>query len=151
MWTPSKLAIARGASPRTQVKLNNGSWQALIGLYRSLLDEHHDFFLASQYPPATFAIRRLAMKRAKPAICWFLQPLVHSAPRFARSYASIHVHKINIKNNDLRVRKKSERNQQSSAMWKCYHQALKTGRQYHHQAIHRFPTASSQTPLQIKC
>jgi hypothetical protein len=30
-------------------KLNNEQWQALIALHRTLLHEHHDFFLASQY------------------------------------------------------------------------------------------------------
>ena len=31
-------------------KLNNDQWQALIALHRTLLHEHHDFFLASQHP-----------------------------------------------------------------------------------------------------
>ena len=32
--------------------LNNEQWQALIALHRTLLYEHHDFFLASQHPSA---------------------------------------------------------------------------------------------------
>src|SRR3954451_4225213 len=32
------------------IKLSNEQWQALIALHYTLLHEHHDFFLASQYP-----------------------------------------------------------------------------------------------------
>ncbi|KAF9879594.1 Telomerase-binding protein EST1A [Colletotrichum karsti] len=48
-------------------KLNNEQWQALIALHRTLLHEHHDFFLASQHPSASPALRRLASKYAMPA------------------------------------------------------------------------------------
>ena len=34
----------------TTIKLSNEQWQALIALHRTLLHEHHDFFLASQQP-----------------------------------------------------------------------------------------------------
>ncbi|KAK0714488.1 hypothetical protein B0H67DRAFT_489629, partial [Lasiosphaeris hirsuta] len=48
-------------------------WSAcLIALHRTLLHEHHDFFLASQYPSASPALRRLASKYAKPARMWRL-------------------------------------------------------------------------------
>ena len=49
-------------------KLNNEQWQALIALHRTLLHEHHDFFLASQHPSATQALRRLASKYASMVI-----------------------------------------------------------------------------------
>lgn len=51
-------------------KLSNDQWQALIALHRTLLHEHHDFFLASQHPTASPALRRLANKYAMPARMW---------------------------------------------------------------------------------
>jgi hypothetical protein len=67
-------------------KLNNDQWQALIALHRTLLHEHHDFFLASQHPSASPALRRLAAKYAMPARMWrhgihsFLELLRHRLP-----------------------------------------------------------------------
>ena len=63
---------------------DNEQWQALIALHRTLLHEHHDFFLASQHPSASPALRRLASKYAMPArmrrhgIHSFLELLRHS-------------------------------------------------------------------------
>ncbi|KAF2198880.1 hypothetical protein GQ43DRAFT_377600 [Delitschia confertaspora ATCC 74209] len=51
-------------------KLANDHWQALIALHRTLLHEHHDFFLASQHPSASPALRRLASKYSMPARMW---------------------------------------------------------------------------------
>jgi hypothetical protein len=65
-----QAALAREAPPGTQPELNNEQWQALIALHRTLLHEHHDFFLASQHPSATPAVRRLAIKYAMPARLW---------------------------------------------------------------------------------
>jgi hypothetical protein len=65
-----QAALARETPPGTQPKLNNEQWQALIALHRTLLHEHHDFFLASQHPSATPAVRRLAIKYAMPARLW---------------------------------------------------------------------------------
>jgi hypothetical protein len=62
--------LARDAPPGTQPKLNNEQYQALIALHRTLLHEHHDFFLASQHPSATPAVKRLALKYAMPARLW---------------------------------------------------------------------------------
>lgn len=62
--------LAKEAQPGTQPKLNNEQYQALIALHRTLLHEHHDFFLASQHPSATPAVRRLAVKYAMPARLW---------------------------------------------------------------------------------
>ena len=45
-------------------------WQALIALHRSLLHEHHDFFLASQHPTASPPIRDLALRYSMPARMW---------------------------------------------------------------------------------
>ena len=52
------------------VKLTNDQWQALIALHRTLLHEHHDFFLASQHPAASPPLKRLAVKYAMPARMW---------------------------------------------------------------------------------
>lgn len=51
-------------------RLNNEQWQAIIALHRTLLHEHHDFFLASQHPSASPALRSLAMKYTMPARMW---------------------------------------------------------------------------------
>ncbi|OCK77900.1 hypothetical protein K432DRAFT_406929 [Lepidopterella palustris CBS 459.81] len=51
-------------------KLANDHWQALIALHRTLLHEHHDFFLASQHPSASKALRHLASKYSMPARMW---------------------------------------------------------------------------------
>lgn len=65
-------------------KLSSDHWQALIALHRTLLHEHHDFFLASQHPSASPALRRLAAKYSMPTRMWrhgissFLDVLRHS-------------------------------------------------------------------------
>ncbi|KAI8257683.1 hypothetical protein K4K58_003807 [Colletotrichum sp. SAR11_239] len=53
------------SSTETSTKLNNEQWQALIALHRTLLNEHHSFFLASQHSSASPALRRLAIWQAK--------------------------------------------------------------------------------------
>jgi hypothetical protein len=45
-------------------------WQMLIALHRTLLHEHHDFFLASQHPSAFPALQRLAAKYSMSARMW---------------------------------------------------------------------------------
>jgi Est1 DNA/RNA binding domain len=70
----------------TTNKLTNEQWQALIALHRTLLHEHHDFFLASQHPSSSPALKRLATKYAMPARMWrhgihsFLELLRHRLP-----------------------------------------------------------------------
>ncbi|UNI16681.1 hypothetical protein JDV02_003095 [Purpureocillium takamizusanense] len=67
-------------------QLSEEQYQALIALHRSVLHEHHDFFLASQHPFASEALRRLASKYAMPARMWrhgihtFLELLRHKLP-----------------------------------------------------------------------
>jgi hypothetical protein len=67
------------------VKLMNYR-QALIALHRTLLHEHHDFFLASQHPSAGAALKKLAHKYSMPARMWrhgihsFLELLRHRLP-----------------------------------------------------------------------
>jgi len=81
-----QAGLAQGGDPSSQPKLNNEQWQALIALHRTLLHEHHDFFLASQHPSASLALRRLASKYAMPARMWrhgihsFLELLRHRLP-----------------------------------------------------------------------
>lgn len=45
-------------------------WQALIALHRTLLHEHHDFFLASQHPSASPALQCLPLNYSMPARMW---------------------------------------------------------------------------------
>ncbi|KAF4547335.1 Est1 DNA/RNA-binding domain-containing protein 1 [Elsinoe fawcettii] len=45
-------------------------WQALTGLHRTLLYEHHDFLLASQHPSAPPELRALASERQIPFRMW---------------------------------------------------------------------------------
>ncbi|EUC26973.1 hypothetical protein COCCADRAFT_112877 [Bipolaris zeicola 26-R-13] len=67
-------------------KLPPDHWQALIALHRTLLHEHHDFFLASQHPSASPGLRRIAVKYFMPARMWkygihsFLELLRRSLP-----------------------------------------------------------------------
>lgn len=69
-------------------KLNKERWQALIGLHRTLLHEHHDFFLVSRHLSASMLLCRLASKYAMPARMWrhgihsFLELLRHKPPEF---------------------------------------------------------------------
>ena len=72
--------------PSRQTKLTPEQWQALIALHKTLLHEHHDFFLASQHPSASPALSRLAAKYSMPARMWrhgihaFLEVLRHRLP-----------------------------------------------------------------------
>lgn len=61
---------AQAATPQDNKQLAPDHWQALIALHRTLLHEHHDFFLASQHPSASPALRRLAAKYTMPARMW---------------------------------------------------------------------------------
>ncbi|KAI3530977.1 hypothetical protein CABS02_14327 [Colletotrichum abscissum] len=77
---------AQSSNNETNPKLNHEQWQALVALHRNLLHEHHDFFLASQHPSASLALRGLASKYAMPARMWrhgihtFLELLRHRLP-----------------------------------------------------------------------
>lgn len=55
---------------RGKAGLVDDHWQALIALHRTLLHDHHDFFLASQHPSASPALRRLASKHSVPSRMW---------------------------------------------------------------------------------
>ncbi|KAJ3577167.1 hypothetical protein NPX13_g3404 [Xylaria arbuscula] len=83
---PETRPIDNAQSSQNNTKLNNEQWQALIALHRTLLHEYHDFFLASQRPCASIALKRLASKYAMPARMWrhgihsFLELLRHRLP-----------------------------------------------------------------------
>ncbi|EPS38433.1 hypothetical protein H072_7821 [Dactylellina haptotyla CBS 200.50] len=81
-----QAAAATQGGVKDAPRLNNDQWQALIALHRTLLHEHHDFFLASQHPSAAPSLRKLATKYAMPARMWrhgihsFLELLRHRLP-----------------------------------------------------------------------
>ncbi|KAK4243072.1 hypothetical protein C7999DRAFT_18519 [Corynascus novoguineensis] len=83
--------LSNESSQSGPTKLNSDQWQALINLHRTLLHEHHDFFLASQHPSASPNLRGLATKYAMPARMWrhgihsFLELLRHRLPE-SRDY-----------------------------------------------------------------
>ena len=55
---------------QSKAKLSQPQWQTLVSLHRTLLYEHHDFFLASQHPSAGPVLKDLADKYAMPARMW---------------------------------------------------------------------------------
>ena len=61
---------AQERDPIRQTKLTSEQYSALIALHKTLLNEHHDFFLATQHPSATAALRRLPAKYSIPARMW---------------------------------------------------------------------------------
>lgn len=77
-------ALEKDQSHRT--KLSDEQWQALIHLHKTLLHEHHDFFLASQHPSASPALSDLAIRCSMPlrmsrhGIYDFLKVLRHRLP-----------------------------------------------------------------------
>ncbi|KAF2107222.1 hypothetical protein BDV96DRAFT_654068 [Lophiotrema nucula] len=66
----AQATAAQDSDGDSNSKLGSDHWQALIALHRTLLHEHHDFFLASQHPSASPALRRLASKYSMPARMW---------------------------------------------------------------------------------
>ncbi|KAK8072160.1 hypothetical protein PG996_005508 [Apiospora saccharicola] len=80
------IEVDNAQKTQTDAKLNNEQWQALIALHRTLLHEHHDFFLASQHPTASSSLRRLGAKYYMPGRMWkhgihaFLELLRHRLP-----------------------------------------------------------------------
>ncbi|KAL8957475.1 MAG: hypothetical protein Q9193_005263 [Seirophora villosa] len=79
-------AAALERDPDRKTPLSNEQWQALIALHKTLLHEHHDFFLASQHPSASPTLSKLAGKYSMPARMWrhgihaFLEVLRHRLP-----------------------------------------------------------------------
>ncbi|KAE9364071.1 hypothetical protein N431DRAFT_564567 [Stipitochalara longipes BDJ] len=79
----TNLALNAGTNAK---KLIPEQWQALTALHRTLLCEHFDFFMVSQHPVASPAVKRLASKYAMPARMWrhgvhsYLELLRHGLP-----------------------------------------------------------------------
>ena len=63
-----RAALEKDPSKRTKLTLEQ--WHALIALHKTLLHEHHDFFLASQHPSANPSLSKLASKYSMPARMW---------------------------------------------------------------------------------
>ncbi|KIV98744.1 uncharacterized protein PV09_09496 [Verruconis gallopava] len=82
----SKCIHADGAMRDGKYRISNDHWKVLNALHRTLLHEYHDFFLASQHPTASWALRRLASKYSMPARMWkhgihsFLELLRYQLP-----------------------------------------------------------------------
>ncbi|KAK7937497.1 uncharacterized protein PG986_014365 [Apiospora aurea] len=80
------IEVDKAQKDQNDAKLNDEQWQALIALHRTLLHEHHDFFLASQHPTASSSLRRLGAKYYMPGRMWkhgihtFLDVLRHHLP-----------------------------------------------------------------------
>ncbi|KAK4039714.1 hypothetical protein C8A01DRAFT_16365, partial [Parachaetomium inaequale] len=132
-------------------KLNNDQWQTLIALHRILLHEHHDFFLASQHPSASPALRRLAAKYAMPARMWrhgiHSFPLYDTVPAFEDTWieclGDLGRYRMAIEDGDIRDR---EVWTAVSRHWysRASDKAPTTGRLYHHLAILARPNALQQ-------
>ncbi|KAI1291684.1 hypothetical protein F5Y03DRAFT_403157 [Xylaria venustula] len=81
------IKVVNAQCSQNDTKFNNKQWQALIALHRTLLHKHHNFFLATQHPSASQALKRLASKYGMPARMWrhgihsFLELLRHRLPR----------------------------------------------------------------------
>ena len=65
-----QTAAAQERDPSRRTQLTPEQWSALIALHKTLLHEHHDFFLASQHPSASPALTKLAEKYSMPARMW---------------------------------------------------------------------------------
>ena len=78
--------LVRSAEPGKRPRFTDQYWSTQIARHRTLLNEHHDFFLATQHPSASPACRRLPSKYAMPARLWrhgihsFLDNLRHGLP-----------------------------------------------------------------------
>ena len=57
----------RSAAPGQRPTFSEKQWRRQIALHRSVLNEHHNFFLATQHPSASAACRRLPSKYGMPA------------------------------------------------------------------------------------
>lgn len=65
-----KNPISEEPESHRRQKFSSEQWRALIALHKTLLVEHHDFFLASQHPAAPLALRQLAKQYAMPTRLW---------------------------------------------------------------------------------
>uniref|UniRef100_A0A0D2Y886 DNA/RNA-binding domain-containing protein n=1 Tax=Fusarium oxysporum (strain Fo5176) TaxID=660025 RepID=A0A0D2Y886_FUSOF len=130
---------AQSSNTDANSKLNNEQWQALIALHRTLLHEHHDFFLASQHPSASPALRRLASN--------MMALLYEAVPAFEDTWieclGDLGRYRMAIEDDDINVR---EIWTGVSRRWysKASDKFPTTGRLYHHLAILARPNALQQ-------
>ncbi|KAM0364071.1 hypothetical protein ACHAPK_010981 [Fusarium culmorum] len=121
---------AQSSNTDANSKLNNKQWLALIALHRTLLHEHHDFFLASQHPSASPALRRLASN--------MMALLYETVPAFEDTWieclGDLGRYRMAIEDNDIHDR---EVWTGVSRHWysKASEKSPTTGRLYHHLAI----------------
>ncbi|TEA15028.1 Telomerase-binding protein EST1A [Colletotrichum sidae] len=131
---------AQSSTTEGATKLNNDQWQALIALHRTLLHEHHDFFLASQHPSASPALRRLATYS-------MMALLYETVPTFEDTWieclGDLGRYRMAIEDDDIKDR---EVWTAVSRHWysKASDKAPTTGRLYHHLAILARPNALQQ-------
>ncbi|KAI1663323.1 EST1-DNA-bind domain containing protein [Pyrenophora tritici-repentis] len=64
------LTAAAAQEGKARTDITPEEWQALIALHRTLLHEHHDFFLASQDPSSWPKLRKLPDKHKMPMRMW---------------------------------------------------------------------------------
>ncbi|KAK4069273.1 hypothetical protein Trihar35433_5852 [Trichoderma harzianum] len=148
---------AQSANKDSPQQLNNEQWQALIALHRTLLHEHHDFFLASQHPSASPALRRLASKLPLSLehmltfiyIAYSMMALLYeTVPAFEDTWieclGDLGRYRMAIEDDDIRDR---ETWTAVSRYWysKASDKLPTTGRLYHHLAILARPNALQQT------
>ncbi|KAM3552612.1 hypothetical protein ARSEF4850_007315 [Beauveria asiatica] len=69
-WKLDRQPHTKPISYEKLVKLDSKQLQNLIGLHRTLLNEHDDFFLASSSPSATPSVRHLPKKNNMPGRMW---------------------------------------------------------------------------------
>ena len=55
---------------KSQNQFSSGQWQALVALSQTLLQEHHDFYIASQHPSANQEVHQVAEKLSMPKRLW---------------------------------------------------------------------------------
>ncbi|KAL2016670.1 hypothetical protein VTK56DRAFT_3214 [Thermocarpiscus australiensis] len=152
--TGARTGTGTGKSP----KLNNEQWQALIALHRTLIREHHDFFLASQHPSAAPPLRRLATKHRLPEsrehmvasiyIAYsMLTLLFETVPAFENTWieclGDLGRYRMAIEEHDIRQR---EIWTDVSCRWyiMASDRLPTTGRLYHHMAILARPHGFAQ-------
>ncbi|KAF2452544.1 hypothetical protein BDY21DRAFT_259990, partial [Lineolata rhizophorae] len=70
------------AGRQCENSLNDEQFQAITAMHRAVLDEYGDFFLATQYPRAPPAFKRLPLEYCMPARLWAIG--IHGLLEFLR-------------------------------------------------------------------
>ncbi|ENH72037.1 Telomerase-binding protein EST1A [Fusarium oxysporum f. sp. cubense race 1] len=145
---------AQSSNTDANSKLNNEQWQALIALHRTLLHEHHDFFLASQHPSASPALQRHRLPASLEHMLTFIYLaynmmalLYETVPAFEDTWieclGDLGRYRMAMEDDDINVR---EIWTGVSRRWysKSSDKSPTTGRLYHHLAILARPNALQQ-------